>query len=586
MEEGHDITLSRRALAFADMNVEVARAILVADEEDAREEEEEMAKFIAEREEEEKRAQLRAESEQKKKEEAAMKTVTVDANFDPSKPAGGMGSGSVSGVRPAASKAPQGAPTPARKEDVVFQATSENIQKLVLESPVPVLLDVYADWCGPCKALTPALEEMAIKGGGLFRLVKLNTDEERNLSAALEVSSLPTIFGFKDGKIVHSFKGMPRDEEFMRNFMMGLLAGGGFKPAPTEQEKEKYDELSNKLIKIAGASGFSFSQRERLQVRTNSKLDELVDVTGDMSEAEESAKVVRSLLSNVIRDPFDERFRKVNLENKAVAARVGAFAPAVAILTSVGFKDDEGSPTKSLVLGKGKKFVSTAALLVARDTIDKWIDINRRAIATASRKKKDELARERLLEEAEEVESDIEEDDDTPVIDSNACNLKLRIEGKKKLHDLTLSADDTLQSIIESLPIQVPEGEEITITCTARRLIVKSSDEEAMGKTLRESKLTPAASIVVKIGSGALKTESSSSLKERAAARQQKSKGEHSMQSIGLYAKDDNAKGELIDGGGGTWYEQDVTDDEAEVAPEEEAEGASGEDGNDEDSAE
>ena len=62
----------------------------------------------------------------------------------------------------------------ANKADVVFEATAAQVQELVLESPVPVLLDVYADWCGPCKVLGPILEEMAVKAGGLFRLVKIN----------------------------------------------------------------------------------------------------------------------------------------------------------------------------------------------------------------------------------------------------------------------------------------------------------------------------------------------------------------------------------------------------------------------------
>jgi len=60
-------------------------------------------------------------------------------------------------------------PTPAKKEDVVFQVSAANFQSLVLESPVPVVLDVYADWCGPCKQLGPVLEEAAIKAGGAFR---------------------------------------------------------------------------------------------------------------------------------------------------------------------------------------------------------------------------------------------------------------------------------------------------------------------------------------------------------------------------------------------------------------------------------
>ena len=92
-----------------------------------------------------------------------------------------------------------------------------------------------------------------------------------------------------------------------------------------------------------------------------------------------------------------------------------------------------------------------------------------------------------------------------------------------------------------------------------------------MGKTLRESKLTPAASVVIKIGSGVARDKSSSNLKERAAARKEKSKGEHTMQSIGIYSKDDNNKNELIDGGNGVWYEHASDDEEEEEvdAPEE-----------------
>ena len=89
---------------------------------------------------------------------------------------------------------------PALKEDVVFEIDSNNFQKVVLESKVPVLLDIYADWCGPCKQLGPILEEAAIKSGGMFRLAKLNSDKEGSLSEALGVTGLPTVFAIVNGK--------------------------------------------------------------------------------------------------------------------------------------------------------------------------------------------------------------------------------------------------------------------------------------------------------------------------------------------------------------------------------------------------
>ena len=92
------------------------------------------------------------------------------------------------------------APTPAKKEDCVFEVTSENFQKVVLESPVPVLVDVYADWCGPCKQLGPMLESAAMKSGGMFRLAKVNSDKESSLAQTLEVQGLPTVFACNAGK--------------------------------------------------------------------------------------------------------------------------------------------------------------------------------------------------------------------------------------------------------------------------------------------------------------------------------------------------------------------------------------------------
>ena len=411
-----------------------------------------------------------------------------------------------------------------------------------------------------------------------------------NLLLSLLSSFLSVVFGIRDGKIVNMFQGMPRDEEMMRNFMMGLMVPGTeFNPPVTSDQKKEFAVLSTKLTKVAGSASFPFSARERLQDRTVARLDELVQNT-NMADAEETAKTIRTLFSNIIRDPYETIFRTVNLANKVIAAKVASQPPAVAILKSVGFGTEDGSDDV-VVIGKGKKAVNVAPLLVARDCIDKWIDKNRYEIAKAARLKKDELERARLAAEVElEDEYDSEDDEEEEPVDPDACTIRLRIDGKKKVHDLAMRADDTLSGLVDKLPGGAPAEEEVVqITCTARRLIVKSSDTVTMNKTLRELKLMPSASVVVKIGSsGADSASTTSSLAERAKARQERKKGEHTMASIGIYSKDDNAKGELIDGGGGVWYEHDITsDDEGEGEQHEEPSSENGEieDDDDEDMA-
>jgi thiol-disulfide isomerase/thioredoxin len=569
ISEGYDSFLSRRALAFADGNLDDARAILDADRMD-------------EADEEEQKAQLRTTAPPPP--DLPMKTVTVDSSFDPTQlpasnnpPASPVGGAASSGAAPMA----------ANKADVVFDATAAQIQELVLESPVPVLLDVYADWCGPCKVLGPALEEMAVKSGGAFRLVKVNSDQERAIaSSALGVTALPTVFGIRNGKILNMFQGMPRSQDFMKSFMMGLMVSESeFDPPVTPKERQVYGELTAKLIKMAGSSSFPFSARERLQDRIVAQLDELAAQASDFVEAEESTQVLKSLMSNVVRDPASMKFRTINLSNKVISTKLTRFPPGVAILKLVGFVAD-GIAEETLILGKGKKVVNVAPLMVARECIEKWVDKSRYEVAKAARRRRDEEERAKLQLQRND-DSDDEDDVETRRMssastrDPDACVIKVRFDGKNKIHELTLRADDPLSSVLERLSVDWSE-EEIQITCVAKRLTISSADPARMQESLRSLGLSPSSYLVVSIGdrvrsmSARGKTEEASpSLAERSAAKQkqQRKRGSHTMQSVGIYAKDDNNKAELIDGGGGVWYEHDVSDDEQE---EEEAKEESG----------
>lgn len=207
-------------------------------------------------------------------------------------------------------------------------------------------------------------------------------------------------------------------------------------------------------------------------------------------------------------------------------------------------------------------------------------DKNRYQIAAANRKRKDEIERVRLAAEAEERaknDAEMSESEEVEEEDDNTCIIKLRVEGKKKVHDIVMEEDDSLNTLLAKLPFSVDEEETVQFTCAAKRLIVKSTDTETMKKTLSELKLTPTASIVVKVGESKAGV-SKGSLAERASLAQKKKTGSHSMHSIGLYAQNDGKKAEEFDGGGGVMYEHDVTDDEDEETDEKNEEGKNNDD--------
>ena len=82
----------------------------------------------------------------------------------------------------------------------VEHATESNFDQLVLNSELPVLVDFYADWCGPCRMIAPVLEELA-KETPCASIVKVNVDQASQLAARYGVSSIPNLIVFRDGKI-------------------------------------------------------------------------------------------------------------------------------------------------------------------------------------------------------------------------------------------------------------------------------------------------------------------------------------------------------------------------------------------------
>lgn len=107
--------------------------------------------------------------------------------------------------------------------DVPFAATDTNFQTEVIDYELPVMIDFWAEWCGPCRQVAPVLDKMAKEFAGQIRIAKVNVDENPGLSQFFQIMSIPTLMMIKNRTIVFSQPGaMP--EPVIRDLINQLIA--------------------------------------------------------------------------------------------------------------------------------------------------------------------------------------------------------------------------------------------------------------------------------------------------------------------------------------------------------------------------
>jgi putative thioredoxin len=174
----------------------------------------------------------------------------------------------------AAKRARAAGGTPATTQETVLDVTEATFQSEVLERSltVPVVIDFWAEWCAPCKQLSPLLERMAVDDAGTWVLAKIDVDANQQLAAAAQVQSIPTVLVVWQGQVIPGFQGALPEAQ-VRDFLNQVVAlpgqvpAAGQEPTPTDEPVDSALAAADDLLAQGDLDGAEAGYRELLASR-------------------------------------------------------------------------------------------------------------------------------------------------------------------------------------------------------------------------------------------------------------------------------------------------------------------------------